>query len=294
LPYGQDITFWPIAEIVRQAFGDDVRAAIVEHLPADQAELVAARVEAAVGQSDAIGSAEETSWAIRRLVEELARRSPLVLLLEDIHWAEETLLDLVEHLADWAQDAPLLLLCLARPDLLDHRPAWAGGKLNAASILLQPLSDADVDRLLDSLPAGATLAQPTRAAVREAAGGNPLFLDQMLALLAEDGRGPGVEIPSTIQALLAARLDRLGPGERAVVEAAAVVGKEFWRGAVEDLLPVEARESVPTHLLTLTRKQIVRPGAPAFESEAGFRFEHILIQDAAYRAISKERRTTLH
>ena len=294
LPYGEGITFWPLAEIVREALGEEPRRAIRELLPTDEAALVSARVEAAIGQSHAAGSAEETFWAIRRLVEELARRSPLVLLLEDIHWAEETLLDLVEHLADWAHDAPVLLLCLARPDLLDTRPGWSGGKLNAASLLLQPLSDVDVDRLIDSLVGEVPLGEATRAAVREAAGGNPLFLDQMLALLAEDGAGPALQIPSTIQALLAARLDRLGPGERAVVEAAAVVGKEFWRGAVEELLPTEARESAEAHLLALTRKQIVRPAASLFEGEAGFRFEHILIQDAAYRAISKERRANLH
>jgi class 3 adenylate cyclase len=294
LPYGEGITFWPIAEIVRAALGDQPKLAIAELLPADEAPLVAGRVEAVVGQSDAPGSAPETFWAIRRLLEELAQRSPLVVVLEDIHWAEETLLDLVEHLADWTHDAALFLLCLARPDLFDQRPAWGGGKLNAASILLQPLDDADADRLIDSLLGGVSLPPTTRATLREAAGGNPLFLDQMLALLADRDAGPALEIPPTIQALLAARLERLGPGERGVVDAAAVVGKDFWRGAVEDLLPVEARESVGTHLLTLTRKQILRPSTSAFEDESGFRFEHILIQDAAYRAISKERRAHLH
>src|SRR5439155_18140013 len=125
---------WPIAEIVRQALGDEQRTALSDLLPDDEAELVATRVEAAVGRGDSVGSAQETFWAIRRLFEELARRSPLVVVLEDLHWAESTLLDLVEHLADWSHDAPMLLLCLARPELLDERPAWGGGKLNAASI----------------------------------------------------------------------------------------------------------------------------------------------------------------
>src|SRR5207244_3298706 len=175
-----------------------------------------------------------------------------------------------------------------------QRPGWGGGKLNAGSILLQPLKDEDAERLIDLLLGNVALAQPTRNAVREAAGGNPLFLDQMLALLAEDGVGPALRVPATIQALLAARLDRLGPGERAVVDAAAVAGKEFWRSAVEDLLPAEARASVGAHLLALTRKQIVRPDSSSLPGEIGFRFEHILIQDAAYRAISKERRANLH
>jgi class 3 adenylate cyclase len=294
LLYGEGIAFWPITEIVRAALGDHPETALAELLPADEAPLVAARVEAILGQSDAQGSAAETFWAIRRLLEELARRSPLVVVLEDIHWAEDSLLDLVEHLADWTNDAPLFLLCLARPELLDQRPAWGGGKLNAASILLQPLDDADADRLIDSLVGANSLPEEARAAVRDAAGGNPLFLDQMLALLAEGNGGRAMEVPATIQALLAARLERLGPGERAVVDAAAVVGKDFWRGAVEDLLPREAQESVDAHLLTLTRKQIVRPSVSEFEGESGFRFEHILIQDSAYRAIPKERRAHLH
>jgi class 3 adenylate cyclase len=294
LPYGEGITFWPISEIVREALGDDPAAAIAELLPAAEAQAVTAHVEAAVGQADTIGSGDETFWAIRRVLEELARRSPLVVVLEDIHWAEETLLDLLEHLADWTHDAPLLLVCLSRPELLEARPGWGGGKLNAASVLLQPLNEADVDRLIDSLLGDEPLEADTRSAVREAAAGNPLFLDQMLALIAEDGAGSALQVPGTIQALLAARLDRLGPGERAVVEAAAVVGKEFWRGAVEALVPAEARQSVASHFPTLTRKQILRPEASTFEGEAAFRFEHILIRDAAYSAVSKERRAHLH
>ena len=294
LPYGEGITFWPVAEIVRQALGDEPRAAIVELLGDDEAELVAARVEAAIGRSHAAGSAEETFWAIRRVVEELARRSPLVLVIEDLHWGESTLLDLVEHLADWTHDAPLLLLCLARPELLDERPGWAGGKLNAVSILLQPLSEGECEELIDFLLGGDALDQASRAAIRGGAEGNPLFVEQMLALLAENGAHAGPSIPPTIQALLAARLDRLGPGERTVIEAAAVVGKEFWRSAVEQLIPDEARASVGAHLLALIRKQLLRPGQVPFQGEPGFRFEHVLIQDAAYRGISKERRAHLH
>jgi class 3 adenylate cyclase/tetratricopeptide (TPR) repeat protein len=296
LPYGDGITFWPLAEVIREAFGDDPRDAIATFLAGDEdAEIVADRVAGAVGLAETSTTKEETFWAARRLLEALARDRPVVLVFEDVHWAEPTLLDLIEHLAEWTHDAPLFLLCLARPDLFEERPAWGGGKLNATSILLEPLSDDESEALMRSLLGKAELREALRARIAEAAEGNPLFVEQMLALVAEDGNGNGeVAVPPTIQALLAARLDRLQADERAVAERASVVGKEFWRGAVVDLSPPAARDSVGRNLQMLVRKELIRPDRSIFGGDDGFRFRHILIRDATYGGMPKELRADLH
>jgi class 3 adenylate cyclase/DNA-binding SARP family transcriptional activator/tetratricopeptide (TPR) repeat protein len=294
LPYGKGITFWPIAEIIRDALGDEPRDGILELVGAEEGRRIAELVEAVIGRGVATAATAETFWAARTLLAQLASRTPLVVILEDVHWAEPTLLDLVEHLAEWTR-APLLLLCLARPELLDDRPGWAGGKLNATSTLLAPLSAPESDELMDELLGDLALAPSARAAIGAAAEGNPLFVEQMLALLAE--RGPGErepEVPPTIQALLAARLDRLGPAERAVVEAASVIGKEFWLAAVEELVPPGARESVETHLRALVRRELLRPDRSQLAGQDAYSFGHILIRDIAYRAIPKEVRARLH
>ena len=190
----------------------------------------------------------ELPWAARRLLESLARDRPLVLVLDDVHWGEQAFLDLVEHVADWTRDAPLLLVCVARPELLDGRPTWGGGKLNATTLLLEPLSDDETGALLANLLGGGQPADALRRRVVEAAEGNPLYVEELLAMLLEDGvvgRDNGawvahgdlgaVQVPPTITALLAARLDRLELPEREVLERAAVEGKVFHRGAVAEL-----------------------------------------------------------
>ena len=187
---------------------------------------------------------------MRKLFETLARQRPLVLVLDDIHWGEATFLDLVDHIADWARDAPMLLLCMARPDLLDVRPAWGGGKLNATTVLLEPLGGSEIGRLLGNLLAGGELASTIRERITAAAEGNPLFVEEMFGMLVDEGllqRDNGhwaasadlssVPVPPTIRALLAARLDQLGQDERAVIERAAVEGQVFHRGAVAALAP---------------------------------------------------------
>ena len=190
LPYGEGITFWPLAEIVRQVAGENPREGLVQLLAGEEdAEVVAERIAGAIGAVERASASEETFLAFRRLLEVLARERPLVLVLEDVHWAEPTLLDLVEHVADWTREAPVLLLCLARPELLEQRPAWGGGMVNATSILLEPLSDPESDTLIENLLESTTAEKPLERAVRarivDAAAGNPLFLEQMLA----DGRG---------------------------------------------------------------------------------------------------------
>ena len=189
LPYGEGITFRPIAEIVAQAFGEeDVRAGIEAAVGGADAALVAERVTSIVGRDGSGGTPEEAFWAVRRLFESLAQEQPLVVVFDDINWAEPTLLDLIEHVADWVRDAPLLVVCMARPELLDARGSWGGGKHNATSIFLEP-SDGGGDRAARPQPPRERRgAFETDLGIRieRAAGGNPLFVEEMVALLLED------------------------------------------------------------------------------------------------------------
>lgn len=292
LSYGEGITFWPLREIVEEAAGGVSHESVLGLLSgADDAAPVADSLAAALGTAETgETSEEEISWAVRRLFETLAHERPLVVVLEDLHWAEPTLLDLVEYLAEETRDAPLVLVCLARPELLEQRPRWGGGLPNATSLRLTPLPRKEGERLLSELPGSERLTEATRIRIADAAEGNPLFLEQLLALVRE-----GVELgdepllPPTIAALLAARLDRLGPGELAVLEGASVVGKDFWPEAVAELLPVEAKPSIGRHLDALSRKEFIKPAG-----REDFRFGHVLIQQAAYRAVPKERRAEHH
>jgi class 3 adenylate cyclase/tetratricopeptide (TPR) repeat protein len=308
LPYGEGITFWPLREIVRELHGEDVVASIAAQLAGDEnAQLIAQRVASAVGLAEGESSSEDTFWAARKLLEAHAHERPLMVVFDDIQWGEPTLLDFVEHVADWVRDAPILVVCMGRPELHDKRPGWAGGKFNATSVLLEPLSDDDSARLIENLLGRAELAPTIRTRVAEAAEGNPLFLEEMLGMLIDDGflqRSNGswvatgelsrVTVPPTIQALLAARLDGLAPEERSVAERASVEGKVFHRGAVAQLSPADAREQLAVHLQALVRKELVRPDRAAFPGEEAFRFRHLLIRDAAYEAMPKELRAELH
>ena len=311
LPYGEGITFWPIAEIVRDAVGileNDSRAdgqakiaAALEGL--DDRELVAERVGTVLGLSPPAGGIQETYWAIRRFLERVASPAPLVVIFDDIQWAEPALLDLVEYLAGWIRDVPVMLLGLARPELLDTRPAWRASA--ATSLSLTPLSTGESDALVANL-LGAALDPPAVARISEAAGGNPLFVEELLRMLEDEGVliRDGTwrvatdlsqrEIPPSIHALLAARLDLLTPGELAVIRAAAVVGMEFWWGAVVELVPEDLATQVGTHLQTLVRKELIRPERSSLPGEDAFAFHHLLIQEAAYRGMPKEARAALH
>ncbi|MGH3023609.1 MAG: adenylate/guanylate cyclase domain-containing protein, partial [Gaiellaceae bacterium] len=249
LPYGDGITFYPLWEMTRELVdeGGDPRPAMSELLVDEEgADLIAERIAAALGRSQVPTSAEETFWAVRKLFEALARRRPLVAVFEDVHWGEPMLLDLIEHVVDWSRDVPLFLLCLARPEHLEKRPGWGGGKLNATSILLEPLTGPESNALIDQLAGGDELPEAARLRIAAACEGNPLFVEQMHALFTQDEVSEDqLATPPTIQALLAARLDLLGADERAVIEHAAVVGTRFWERAVVDLLPEEARSTVP-------------------------------------------------
>ena len=242
--YGDGATYLPLGEVVRQAGGDDVEAELTRLLGGDaEAKRLAERVAGAVGLAATTAAGEEIALAVRRFLEALARSRPLLLIFEDIHWAEPTFLDLLEYLRGWTEDSPVLLLCLSRPELLDERPAWISGK-ESASIVLGPLTQGDSQILLANLQVELQEEEGSRLA--EVAEGNPLFLEQLLAFVHEDGGL--VSMPPTLEALLAARLDRLPASERAVLERAAVVGREFWRGSVLALSPEEERPSVSRQL----------------------------------------------
>jgi class 3 adenylate cyclase len=276
LPYGEGITYWPVVEIVKQ-------------LPATANGAKGTEVIAGlVGDTDIVTSSAEIAWAFRNLLEAVASERPLVCVFDDVHWGEETFLDLVEHVADLSRDAPILLLCMARPELLDRRAGWAGGKVNATSVLLEPLAPEEADLMIDSL---AHLDPDLRERIREAAEGNPLFVEEMVSLVKESGDG-NVTVPPTIQALLAARLDQLDPSDRDVLERGAVEGRVFHRGAVQALSPNEV--AMMDRLTSLVRKELVRPDKPQFAGEDAFRFRHILIRDAAYDALPKGTRAELH
>jgi len=283
LAYGEGITFWPLNEVLRELGGEPALAKLLAD--DDAADLVLARVAAIAGRAPA-ASTRETFWAVRRLFESLARRRPLVLCFEDVHWAEPTFLDLIEYLAGWVREAPILLLCLARPEFLDDRPRFVGGGAEAESLVLRPLADGDAIEMLKALG-----AESERARIVEAAEGNPLYVEQLAAALAE---GRPEAIPPTLHALLAARLDRLSTGERRTIEHAAVAGRDFWQDAVAELTATEERTEVGRHLLALVRKDLIRPARSTERPDDAFRFGHALIRDAAYAAIPKERRALLH
>ena len=303
LPYGEGITFWPLLEAVREAVGledsdtpDAARSKLVDVLAGrDDAELVATEVAEMIGLAKADAGAEGGFAAVRALFEELARKRSLTVVFDDIHWGETTFLDLVEDLADWTREASLLLVCLARPELLDLRPHWGGGKLNATTALLEPLTAEESAQLVDNLAGTAALPEPARRRIVETAEGNPLFVEEMYALIREAGL-PGMELvlPATIEALLTARLDRLDEGERQVIEAGAVEGKVFNEGSVTALVEGSLRPAVHEHLLSLVRKELVRPDRPLFADDNTFHFRHLLIRDAAYDSIPKEVRGRWH
>jgi class 3 adenylate cyclase/tetratricopeptide (TPR) repeat protein len=282
LPYGEGITYWPVIEVLKQL-------PPARELDLDPAAVTA--IEGLLGDEAAVSATEEIPWALRKLLESVAASAPVVAVFDDIHWAEPAFLDLIEHVADLSRAAPILLLCLARPELLERRPGWGGGKLNATTVLLEPLSATQTDELLERLLGEATLDESLRERIREAAEGNPLFVEEMVAFVEASGDGE-VTVPGTIQALLAARLDQLEPGERGVLERGSVEGRIFHRGAVQALAPEETQ--VESRLSGLVRKELVRPDKAQLTGEDAYRFRHLLIRDAAYEALPKATRTELH
>jgi tetratricopeptide (TPR) repeat protein len=214
--------------------------------------------------------------------------------IDDLQWAETVFVDLVEHVADLSRDAAIFLLCVARNELLEARPGWGGGKLNATSLLLEPLGDEECDVLVERLIGDAELDDATRGRITAASGGNPLYVEEMLAMVREHSGDGEIAVPPTIHALLQARIDSLERDVRVVMERGAVEGEVFHRGAVSVLAPDLVRDEVESHLTTLVRKELIRSTSPTFPDDEGFRFRHLLIRDAAYEALPKATRAELH
>ena len=306
LPYGEGVTYWPLGEMVKAAAGisdDDpleeafekLRECCAEEAVADVLGLAAGLMEALEGER----SPQEIAWAAREVMQGIADVQPLILLFEDIHWAEAPLLDLIEHVADWVR-APILILCLARPELLDARPGWGGGRVRSTAIELEPLSEEEsaelVEQLLSQL-AGVAGERP-ESLPQEAldrAEGNPLFVEETIRMLIESGSGNGStdRVPDTLQALIAARIDHLAPDAKTLLQRGSVVGRVFWKGALEHLSPdVTEHEALLDDLLQ--REFLLREPRSSISGETAYRFKHALIREVAYTGMAKLSRAQYH
>lgn len=280
-------TFAPLRDAFAGVAGNDLAGWVEQVLAGERdGEAATAIIAASVGTAGPGVPVEETAWATRRLVETLSRSQPVILVLEDLHWASPPLLDLVEHIAELAR-GPILLLALARPDLLETRPEWAGGRLNAATLLLEPLPPDQAEALLNTLTADAAVDAGVRSSILASAAGHPLFLEQLLAAALEGDVGG---VPDSIHALLAARLDRLDGAELEVAQAAAVYGQRFPVDLVQELV----ERDVQPALRSLARRDLVEPEAAGALGEETWTFRHVLVRDEAYAGIPKRRRAALH
>ncbi len=301
LSYGEGVTYWPVMEIVRSAAGvaeSDDRGEVLGRLGElvagdDDAGEIARQIACALGLEDAPASTQEIAWAFRRTVEILAAERPVIVVVEDVHWAEPALFDLIDHLTDWSRSASILLIATARPELLELRPGWGGGKTNATTILLEPLAAGACAEMVRTLAAGPRLSAEQAGRIVDAAEGNPLFVEQMLAMVESSGDAD-LGVPSTTAALLTARLDQLAEDERRVVECGAVEGRVFHRSAVTWLLPDDVGSELADRLRRLIRRELIDPGEAQFRGDEAYRFQHHLIQDAAYQAIPKRERALHH
>jgi class 3 adenylate cyclase/tetratricopeptide (TPR) repeat protein len=313
LSYGEGITFWPLADIVRHAAGITDNDSLVQarskldSLVGEGNRDVADRIASAIGFSQATVPIQETFWAARRLFELLARSKPALVVIDDIHWAEESFLELLEFVAD-STEAPVVVVCSSRRELLEDHAEWGQERANVKRLVLDPLSEEESTSVVENLLGSAHLDEAVRTRIIGAAEGNPLFVEHMLSMLIDDGAlvqderkrwvllsdVGTITIPPTISALLTARLDRLGVPERTVIERSAVIGQIFFRGAVEQLSPDRIRPLVGPSLRSLARKEFVRPHESIFAGQDAFRFAHILIRDAAYHGLLKRTRAELH
>jgi class 3 adenylate cyclase len=312
LPYGESITFWPLGEILK------AHAGIFE---SDAAEVAAAKLEAVLPDTDekpwlrarllpllgmdAGGEAahEELFAAWQKFFESIAGRDPLVMVVEDVHWADPAMLAFLEHLVDWSRGVPLLVVCTARPELYDRQAAWAATLRNTTTIELQPLSDDDTSRLIGALLERVVLPLETQQTLIERAGGNPLYAEEFVRMLRdrdlidEQGAlrgGADVPFPDSVQALIAARLDTLTPEQKALLQDAAVVGKVFWSGALVETGGRDERE-VEATLHELARLELVRPAREStMEGEREHGFWHVLVRDVCYAQIPRSSRAVKH
>jgi class 3 adenylate cyclase/tetratricopeptide (TPR) repeat protein len=283
LPYGSGITFWPLQQLVIDLGG--IESVADELAEAEDGDVVLQRLRAAIGAADAGAPSTEVFWAVRRLLERVSDRTPLLVVFEDLHWAEPTMLDLVEYIAAFAR-GPIVLLCIARPELLESRPT-----LTAVNVHLEQLADGEIASLVEALGVGDA---DLRLRITSTSEGNPLFAEQLAAMVADASPAAAIELPASIHALLAARIDSLDPGERRLLERASIVGKEFWPRAVVDLSSHPDRPFVTGQLMSLVRKGLVKPSSSELPGEDAYRFRHSLICEETYAGIPKAVRAELH
>jgi class 3 adenylate cyclase/tetratricopeptide (TPR) repeat protein len=311
LPYGEGVAFWAVAEMVK------AQAAILE---TDSADVAEAKLRQTVddlipdvanarwvethlrplvgltGQAEGGGERDESFSAWRRFFEAMAERRPLVLVFEDLHWADDNLLDFVDYLVDWATDSPVLVLGTARPELLERRPGWGGGKPNAATISLSPLSEEEIARLLASLLEQAVMPAETQSALLARAGGNPLYAEEYARMVSERGVAPTEDapLPETVQGIVAARLDALSAEDKSLLQDAAVIGKVFWSGALAAMSGLP-RWTIEERLHRLERKEFVRrERRSSVATETEYAFRHVLMRDVVYGQVPRALRAEKH
>nr|MBA3383196.1 AAA family ATPase [Actinomycetota bacterium] len=308
LPYGEGVSYWALGEMVKAQAGiletdapDEAAAKLgdaVRRLLSDSTEStwIESHLKplAGIGADETTGDRRGEAFAAwRRFFEALGEQRPLVLVFEDLHWADDGLLDFVDHLVDWLSDVPVLVVATARPELLSRRPAWGGGKANAAIVSLSPLSDDETARLVHALLEQSVLPAEVQSALLERAGGNPLYAEEFVRMFGERGR-TDADLPESVQGIIAARLDGLPGEDKELLQDAAVVGKVFWSGALAEIGHRE-RSVVEDRLHALERRELVRRerrSSVAGESEYAFR--HLLVRDVAYGAIPRATRAERH
>ena len=306
LPYGEGVSYWALGEMVKAQTGiletDNAAEAeakltsTLEDLLEEDVEWVQTHLRPLVGQASSSevesGQREESFAAWRRFFEALAERHPLVLVFEDINWADDGLLDFIEHLVDWVRGVPMLILCTARLELLERRAAWGGGKLNAATISVAPLSDDETATLISALSERPLLEAGTKSALMARAGGNPLYAEQFVRMLAERETIDDLPLPESVQGIISARLDALPQEEKTLLQHAAVVGKVFWLGALTE---GGDRTALEQRLHSLERKEFVqRARRASVAGETEFAFKHLLVRDVAYGQIPRAARAQRH
>ena len=312
LPYGEGVTFWAIGEVIKAQAGildSEPTEAVSAKLRStvatlfddpEEAAWVELRLSSLVGLAASPAERTELFAAWLRFFEALAARSPLILVVEDLHWADDAVIEFLSHILDWAQDSPILLLCTARPELFSSRPDWGGGKRDAVTIGLSPLSDDETARLMSSLTKRPVMDASLQRALVERSGGNPLYICEFVYLAEEQGwfdrmrKGDDIPLPDSIASIIAARLDLLDPEDKTILQAAAVIGRVFWSGAlsfVEGLDPAV----VQTRLRRLISRELIRPiRRSSMQGQDEYAFAHVLARDGAYKRLTREDRARLH
>ncbi|MBV8258429.1 MAG: AAA family ATPase, partial [Actinobacteria bacterium] len=305
LPYGDGVSYWALVEMVKAQAGirendsesdaeAKLLASIAALVPDDEREWVAEHLLPLVGLGAETPRYGQSFPAWRRYFERLAEQRPLILVFEDLHWADDGLLDFVDHLVEWSAGVPLLVLATSRPELLDRRPGWGGGKLNAATLALTPLADDEAAQIIQAVLEQSVLPAETQQALLERAGGNPLYAEQFARLYLERGSADDLPLPETVQGIVAARLDGLAAEEKQLVQDAAVFGKVFWAGAAAALSGVEGA-AAGRALHALERKGLVRRELrSSVTGEEEYAFRHVLIRDVAYGQIPRAARADRH